>query len=31
MDGNRMRELRQQLRLTQAELKDKLNHQLGRS
>ena len=31
MDGSRMRELRQQLRLTQTDLKDQLNQQLGRS
>jgi chromosome partitioning protein len=31
MDGERMRELRQQLRLSQAELKDRLNERLDRS
>src|SRR5512132_1343639 len=31
MRGSRMRELRQQLRLSQTELKDKLNQRLGRS
>lgn len=31
MQGERMRELRQELRLSQAELKDELNHRLGRS
>ena len=31
MDGSRMRELRQQLRLSQTELKDNLNQRLGRS
>ena len=31
MDGDRMREVRQQLRLSQGELKDHLNRRLGRS
>jgi chromosome partitioning protein len=31
MDGNRMRDLRQQLRLSQTELKQQLNQRLGRS
>jgi len=31
MDGERMRDLRQQLRLSQAEFKDALNQRLGRS